>query len=101
MYIYKLFYCILLSTCLCSHLHKHFVVQIVSFCPTQTHSTLVDIVVCLVHVCLRTYIYVQSVVLLVDYLLSICVHMYTYTSTSVLYILLLTLTIQALYQKGP
>ena len=66
-HIHKLFYCIPLSTCLCSHLHKHFVVQIVSFCPTHAHSTLVDIVVCLVHLCLHEnlsgHTHTQSVVL--------------------------------------
>ena len=80
-HIHKLFYGIPLSTCLRSQLHKRFVVQIVSFCPTHTHSTLVNIVVCLVHLCLREnlseHTHTQSVVLFVDYLLSICVYTHT------------------------
>ena len=77
---HKLFYCIPLSTYLCSHLHKQFVAQIVSFCPAHTHSTLVDIVVCLVHLCLREnlseHTHTQSVGLLTVHL---CTHTHTHT----------------------
>ena len=89
-----------LSTCLSVHTYiKHFVVQIVSFCPTHTHSIFVDIVVCLGQLCLhvhckpfRSHTYIHNLLscLWITYILSICVHTHKYLLLYYNIIILLT-----------
>ena len=106
-HIHKLFYCILLSTCLSVHTYiKHFLVQIVSFCPTHTHSTLVDIVVCLVHLCLCVnlshHTHTQNLLscLWIAYCPSVYTHMHIYFC-AIYFLLYINNHSQALYQVGP